>query len=78
MRNALVALTAMAVVSGAALVSGAQAAPTASLSAINAGAYFETAAYRRAPHQVRQNSNPITSFSSSSPPSAGVNHPPKR
>jgi hypothetical protein len=79
MRNALVALTTMAIVSGAALISSASAAPMAPLSGIETGTRFETvAAHKRTARQAaRQSSGAITSFSSSSS-SAGVNHPPKR
>lgn len=77
MRKAVVTMTAMTAVMGAGwLMSTAQAAPTASRSAIKAGNAVEAVHYKRAHrHVVRQSNNEITSFSSSS---VGVNHPPKK
>jgi hypothetical protein len=75
MRKAVVTVTAMTAILGAGwLMSTAQAAPTASRSAVDNA--VEAVNYRRAHrHVVRQSNNEITSFSSSS---VGVNHPPKK
>jgi hypothetical protein len=77
MRKAVVTMTAMTAILGAGwLTSTAQAAPTASRSAVKADNAVEAANYKRAHrHVVRQSNNEITSFSSSS---VGVNHPPKK
>jgi hypothetical protein len=80
MRKALVTMTAMtAILGGGWLMSNAQAAPTASRSAIKADNAFQTvAAHYKRSHRgyvVRSGSREITSFSSSS---VGVNHPPKK
>jgi hypothetical protein len=80
MRKALVTTIAMtAILGGGWLMSTAQAAPTASRSAIKADNAFQTVAghYKRNHrwYVVRPSSREITSFSSSS---VGVNHPPKK
>jgi hypothetical protein len=81
MRKALVTMTAMtAILGGGWLMSTAQAAPTASRSAIKTDNAFQTVAwhYGKRSHRwyvARPSSRGITSFSSSS---AGVNHPPKK
>jgi hypothetical protein len=79
MRTTVLSLAAAAGLAVTGFVSsGAQAAPTASLSAIKAGKAFETVAVRKhtrhAPRQVANTRAPITSFSSSSGLNVGVIH----
>ncbi len=79
MRKTLVTITMATAILVAGSLSSitAQAAPTASRSAIKIDKTFETvAAQHKRRHAVRQSSGDITSFSSSS--SVGVNHPPKK
>ena len=81
MRKALVTMAAITAMLGAGwLMSPAQAAPTASRSAISVDNAFQAVAahYNKRTHRhaVRQSSSEITSFSSSS--GVGVNHPPKK
>ncbi|MBV9065324.1 MAG: hypothetical protein JO004_06100 [Methylobacteriaceae bacterium] len=77
MRTTVLSLAAAFALTGFAS-SGAQAAPTASLSAIKAGKTFETVAVRKhtrhAPRQATNTRAPITSFSSSSAPNTGGLH----
>jgi hypothetical protein len=78
MRKTLAITLATAILAAGSFLSiSAQAAPTASHSAIKADyAYQTVAAHKRAHRQVvRQSSSEITSFSSSS---VGVNHPAKK
>jgi hypothetical protein len=77
MRTTVLSLAAAAAFALTGLVSsGAQATPTASLSAIQSGKAFETVAVRKhtrhAPRQATNTRAPITSFSSSSAP-GGLN-----
>jgi hypothetical protein len=81
MRKALITTAAMTAILGAGwIMSAAQAAPTASRSAISVDNAFQTVAthYNKRIHRraVRQSGSEITSFSSSS--GVGVNHPPKK
>ena len=78
MRKTLaITLSTAILAAGSLLAISAQAAPTASRSAIKADHAYEDVAARRHTHRyvVRQNSNEFTSFSSSS---VGVNHPAKK
>jgi hypothetical protein len=78
MRKTLtISLSTAILVAGSLLAISAQAAPTASHSAIKADRAYEDVSARKHTHRyvARQSSNEITSFSSSS---VGVNHPAKK
>jgi hypothetical protein len=78
MRKTLtITLSTAILVAGSLLAISAQAAPTASHSAIKADHAYQDVSARKHTHRyvVRQSSNDFTSFSSSS---VGVNHPAKK
>jgi hypothetical protein len=78
MRKTLtITLSTAILAAGSLLAISAQAAPTASRSAIKADHAYQEVSARKHAHRyvVRQGSNEFTSFSSSS---VGVNHPAKK